>query len=176
MSKSILFYVAVIVGLILIVGARTYREHKQQLQLRQVEQEEQEAYRLARKPVAPVMQLPVFERFVDKEGTEIYLQDVQLSDALNKEQARQTLSSILDDYREDAALQAFYKDLRQSTGQSITLLDLSGDSMDELLGRYPQITQIIEHHGQNPAFSAVLQEIFSNPQYVRSVSILQRRD
>lgn len=174
MSKPGRFYTVIVIGLLLIAGGRAYREHKQQLLLRQTELEEETASRLVRKPVAPVMQLPVFERFANQAGTEIYLQDVQLTPALSKEQARQTISSILDDYRENEALQSFYKDLQKSTGQSITLADLSGAKMNRLLQQYPQIQQIIEYHSQNPAFSTVLQEIFSNPQFVYSVSVLQQ--
>ena len=172
MSKLSWFYIVIITaGLVFIAGVREYRSHQEKVQAELAAAQEAQ-YQPAPELVATAIQLPVFERVVPK--TEIYLEDVKLPPALNREQARQTIVSILDDYRDDVNLQAFYTDLQKSTGQKIDLADLSGENMPRLMRRYPQITQIIEQHAQNEAFSKVLEEIFSNPQFVRSVAILQQ--
>lgn len=174
MSKLSRLYIFIIVtGLLFISGVRFYRTHGPRL--RALWTMQQTPVALPSSPVPPVMQLPVFERFATQENTEIYLQDTALPAELNREQARQTIISILDDYKDNQPLQAFYADLRQSTGQTISLADLSGERMELLLKRYPQISQIIEQHAQDPAFSQVLQEIFTNPQFVRSVAVLQQK-
>lgn len=176
MSKLSCFYIVIIVaGLVFMGGVRWYRLYEHIKQQRQAAAQSDEIHSLTRKPIPPVMQLPVFERITGGEAAEIYLEDVPLSGELSKEQARQTISSILNDYKEDVALQDFYKELQVSTGEKISLADLSGEQMQQWLDRYPQITQIIQKHTQNPAFSKVLQEIFSNPQFVHSVMILQQK-
>ena len=175
MSKLSWFYIAIIVtGLVFIAVVRLSRSYQAKAQARQAAAEAEEVRHFLQRPMAPLMQFPVFAKITENTNTQVYLEDVSLPDELNKEQARRTISSILDDYRDDENLRAFYADLEKSTGEKISLADLSGERMQILMQRYPQIAQIIERHGQNPAFSQVLQEIFSNPQFVRSVAILQQ--
>ncbi|MBO7237695.1 MAG: hypothetical protein J6U96_00175 [Elusimicrobiaceae bacterium] len=78
------------------------------------------------------------------------------------------------DYQDDAALKAFYTDLQQATGEQLDLTSLSGENMAGLLIKYPQIQEVIMRHSKDPAFAKTLQEIFSNPQFVRSVAVLQQ--
>ena len=70
-------------------------------------------------------------------------------------------------------MQQFYQSLQQATGQTIQLEDLSGENLSSLLKKYPQLSQVIAQHAQDPAFAQKLQEIFANPQFVQSVAVLQ---
>ena len=176
MSKLSYFLLGVIiVGLAFITGVRMYRSYEEKVQEDQAAQEAIGRNFTVQQSGVPSIQLPVFGG-KDPSGLlkEIYLQDAVLPEELDREQARQTLHSILDDYSQDPKLQAFYQDLQQSTGQSIELTDLSGENLPALLTKYPQIQQIIAKHSQDPEFVKTLQEIFSNPQFIRSVVVLQQ--
>lgn len=122
--------------------------------------------------------LPVIKRLAapGEEIQEIYLEDRPLTSTAEKEQARQTVASILSDYRQDPALQAFYTDLQKTTGRKIELTDLSGENLSALLRQYPQAQEVIARHAKDPILAKTLQEIFSNPQFVRSVAVLQGKE
>lgn len=104
---------------------------------------------------------------------DVYLEDTPLEAEQQREQARQTLRSILADYKDNEKLRAFYADLKQGTGQDLDLVSLSTEQLPVLLQQYPQIQDVMAKHSQDPEFTAVLQEVFNNPQFVRSVMILQ---
>ena len=125
-------------------------------------------------PAAP--QIPIFRRpptQAELNNQEIYLQDVPLDPQVAKEQARQTIRSILADYQDDPKLQAFYEEIKQATGQQIDLSVLSGEQLGPLLTQYPQLQEIIARYSKDPQFVSTLQQIFSNPQFVQSVAVLQ---
>ena len=167
----------IIIGLAFIASLRLYRGYERRVQMEQAALEDQQGSTLFNGGVrAPVMQMPVFRSnaaLSADANQEIYLQDVTLSAQTNKEQARETLRSILSDYKDNPELKAFYAELQQSTGQPLDLVSLSGENMADLLTKYPQIQEIISRHSQDPSFSKTVQEIFSNPQFIRSVVILQ---
>ena len=164
-----------LLGLAFVVGLRLYRSYEQTV-AEQTAQTETLGQSFSRSyPAAANQQLPVFRGFpIANLPAEVYIEDAALPADLNKEQARQTLRSILADYQDNAALQSFYADLFQSTGESLDLTSLSGDNMTVLLAKYPQIQDVIAKHTQNPEFVKTLQEVFSNPQFVRSVAVLQQ--
>ena len=169
----------IIVGLAFIASQHGYRAYERKV----AEQaSEPDGFTFNEVPVqhtAPAIELPVFRRLPADGQTvlqEIFLEEATLSSADEKEQARQTIASILADYRDNDQLQHFYNDLKQATGQSVELTDLSGENMGELLKQYPQIQPLIAQYAQDPQFGKVLQEIFSNPQFVRSVAVLQQHE
>ena len=177
MSKLSRFLISVIItGLAFIAGMHMYHAYEQTVSDQRAQEEELgQSITQGTSLSAPSLQLPVFRGgSAETLLKEIYLQDTPLPADLNKEQARQTLRSILDDYRENPQLQDFYEDLRRNTGESLTLSDLSGENMKDLLIKHPQIQEIIARHSKDPQFVKTLQEIFSNPQFIHSVAVLQQ--
>ena len=177
MSKLSRFFIGVIVvGLAFIASLHLYRAYENYVQ--QTEQD-------ASGPTFTFNDVPVdfsphpeaMETTLvgtgEKTGQEVFLGGVELDSETEKEQARQTIASILDDYRQDTKLQAFYADLQKATGEQISLADLSGENLGNLLEQYPQIQEVLARYAKDPEFTKTLQEIFSNPQFVRSVAILQ---
>lgn len=175
MSKLSRFFIGVIlVGLAFIASLRLYRTYENYAQQAQ----SQSADPVLTFNEVPIDYRPRFEppsafEWVKAPAQEVFLGGFTLDPQAEKEQARQTISSILDDYRQDAKLQAFYADLKKATGQKIDLTDLTGENLGKLLKQYPQIQDILAQHSKDPAFSKTIQEIFANPQFVRSVAILQ---
>ncbi len=165
------------VGLAFIASLRLYRAYEQKVQ----DQAERSADGFSAssflRTSPPVVELPVFQP-LPKNGAdvpaEIFLEDAPLPASARKEQARQTIASILEDYREDPKLQAFHADLQKAAGRPLNLTDLSGEQLPDLLRSYPQIQPVIAQYSQDPQFAKLLQEIFSNPQFVRSVGVLQQ--
>lgn len=163
----------IVVGLAFIASLRLYRAYENYVT--QTENPELATQTFNNVPVkyGPAEPDKVIVRGLPQLTQEIYLEDIPLEDSQEKEQARQTLRSILDDYRQDPKLQAFYAELKESTGQALQLEDLSGENLGKLLQQYPQVQAIITKHAQDPEFAKTLQEIFSNPQFIRSVAVLQ---
>ena len=124
-------------------------------------------------PVEP--EVPVYKRYPEEgQIQEVYLEDTPLAPEVAKEQARQTVKSILADYQQDEKVQAFYADLQKSTGKDITLADLSGENLATLLQQHPQLQEVVSRYSKDPEFAKTLQAIFANPQFVQSVMILQQ--
>ena len=118
---------------------------------------------------------PVYREWDGAEGKkEMYLEDIPLSVSRQKEQARQTIASVLRDYAEHPKIQAFYADIRKATGrEDLNLAVLSEEGLPELLQQYPQLQQVIAAYAKDPEFAQIIQEIFSNPQFAYSVTVLQ---
>ncbi len=179
MSKLSRFYIGVIiVGLAFIVSLRFYRAYEQRVQ----EQQEQDlgAWTFNNVPVshtAAQIEIPVFQRFSSPDQTkDVFLEDAPLDISQQKEQARQTVSSILLDYKENPQLRDFYQDIKNTTGTSIGLEELSGENMQQLFQQYPQLQEVMARHMQDPEFAKMVQEIFSNPQFVQSIAVLQLQE
>lgn len=177
MSKTSRFFLAVmVVGLAFLAGTRLY-----QLYERRAAQDAAEPVPTQTFNQVPVRQgpaeidPPVYKRLPEQEKPqEVYLQDAPLSAAQQKVQAQQTLQSILADYASHPKMQAFYADLARATGRTdITLESLSGAALPELMKKYPQVQEVLAKHSKDPEFVKTLQEIFSNPQFVHSVAVLQ---
>ena len=106
--------------------------------------------------------------------TDIFLEDAQLSEEQQKQQALDTISSIIDDFREEEALRAFNQTLREvSQGQMQSLDDLSTKDLKTFIKSNPEIETAVSTHLQNPDFAKLINEIFSNPQFQQSVQQLQ---
>lgn len=180
MSKISRFFLWIIVfGLAFIVGMRLYRAYEQKT----ADQNESSFSTMMFNNV-PVQQgasqapQPVLRRWTGtQQEREVYLEDAALSQQDQKEQARQTIASILRDYSQDPLMQAFYADLREATGrEDLDLAALSGEELPRLLQQYPQLQNVISEYAQNPQFAKMLQEIFSNPQFAHSVVLLQTNE
>lgn len=177
MSKTSRFFLGVIIiGLAFIAGIRAYRMYEGYVQAQQEAQPPTMTFNNV-----PVQRLPPqietqrFERWTGEPAVkEIYLEDQPLPAQLEKEQAQQTIVSILEDYKNNPEIQKFYADLRQATGRNdIDLAALSAENLPQLLQQYPQLQQVIAEHTKNPAFVGTIQEIFQNPQFIHSVTVLQ---
>ncbi len=122
-------------------------------------------------PQAEPMQDPVqYQRVLP----EIYLEDPSLSKEQKDQQAQDTLSSIVDDFKADPAVAQFNKDLQTATqGDMQNLADLSSQNLAQFVQQNPQIMQVVQKHLNNKDFAAKINEIFSNPQFQQSVRQLQ---
>jgi len=165
--------VIIVIGLAFIAGIRLYRNYEEHLSQDDISAGFNQP---SMSSLAPTVEIPVFKRFPEnnKMNDDIFLEDAPLTTEQAQEQARQTITSILEDYRDNPQLQAFYQDIKQNTGQSIDLAAMSSGNMGELLKQYPQLQQTIAKHAQDPQFTQAIQEIFSNPEFIRSVSVLQQ--
>ncbi len=175
MSKTSRFFLTIIiVGLAFIAGVRVYRMYESYV-AQQIE-EEPATYTFHNVPIdyTPASpQMPVFAKLPDIKEEEIFLEDAPLGPEAIKQQAQETLISVLNDYKQNPKIQAFYADLRKATGEEITLAQLSGAELPRLLQQYPQLQQVLTKHVQDPEFAKILQEIFANPQFIQSVAVLQ---
>ncbi len=177
MSKTSWFYVCAMIAIIVSTGAingyRAYKEYKARQQ-----EEQQSEFTFQNVPVtlgAPVAQAaskPV--PYIPLAQDEVFFGEKPLSPAQEAQQAGLTLESILADYKNEPALQAFNQELSQLTqGQATGLQDLSGPRLGVLMQQYPQVGELIKKHLQNPEFAFLVGQIFANPQYVQSVEVLQ---
>ncbi len=179
MSKLSRFLIGVIIaGLAFITGLHLYRAYERYAQAQQESQpfatQTFNQVPVSFQPMEP--EVPVYKRYPeDEQPQEIYLEDAPLTPEAAKEQARQTVKSILADYQKDEKVQAFYAELQKSTGQDIKLEDLSGENLGALLQQHPQLQEVISKYTKDPEFAKTLQEIFANPQFVQSVMILQQQ-
>ena len=104
----------------------------------------------------------------------IFLEEAPLSAEQRKQQAQETISSILADYQQDPELQRFNQDLFAATqGTASDLSALGGENLAALLKENPQIAQVVQQYMQNPNFAQTVKQIFANPQFVESIRQLQ---
>lgn len=107
---------------------------------------------------------------------DIFLEDPPLSEEQQNKQAQDTISSIIDDFRNEPALRDFNAQLNAvSAGQMQTLDDLSDPNLAQIIKTNPEIQAVVSQHMQNPDFAKLINEIFSNPQFQQSVEQLQGR-
>lgn len=105
----------------------------------------------------------------------VFLEDTPLSDDEAVRQAKDTLRSIVQDYKNEPEIQSFNQDLAQATrGQAVDLSAISGGDLRQLLDDNPQIKTVVSKHMQDPDFAKKVQQILSNPQFVESVRQLQK--
>lgn len=177
MSRLSRFFIAVMVcGLAFMAGLRAWQTYE-----RRAAQEAQEipvgrtfnSVPVRYEPQAPAVAVPKRLPSPSDPPQEVFLSEEPLTEDAARLQAQQTVVSILSDYKDNPALQAFYADLREATGREIDLAVLSSGRMADLIRQYPQIPQIMAKHTQNPEFARVMQEILQNPQFARSVAVLQ---
>ncbi len=169
--------VIMILGLAFIASLRLYRSYEEQVKADQENMGAAMTFNQVAVHHEPAeVETPVYQRLPidDRLIKDIFLEDPALPAEQAQEQARATINSILEDYRENPQLREFYKEVKETTGQKIDLSAMSQGNMGELLKQYPQLQEIINRHTQDPQFAATIQEIFSNPEFVRSVIILQQ--
>ncbi len=177
MSKTSRFFIAVmVVGLAFLAGMRLYQAYERRAVLDAAEPAPTQTFNQVPVQQGPAeIDRPVYQRLPQQaQPQEVYLQEEPLNPAEQKEQAQQTLHSILDDYANHPKMRVFYADLAQATGRTdLTLETLSGDGLPELMRQYPQVQEVLAKHSKDPEFVKTLQEIFNNPQFAHSVAVLQ---
>lgn len=105
---------------------------------------------------------------------EIYLEDAPLTPEQQAQQAQETISSIVEDFKNDPAMVEFNEELQAaSNGEVKDLVDLSTQNLQQILQQNPEISHIVEKHAKDVDFAKVLKEIFENPQFQQSVKELQ---
>lgn len=179
MSKTSYALIGIMVAALLYMGAaRLYEKWEQHIQAQNAAAladgepfSFQQVPLLLAAPQAQPMQDPVkYQRAVP----EIYLEDTPLSAQQQDKQAQDTLSSIVEDFKADPAVDAFNKDLQAATqGSMQNLADLSSQNLAQFVQQNPQIMQVVQKHLNNKDFAAKINEIFSNPQFQQSVRQLQ---
>ena len=177
MSKTSRFCLMVIIaGLAFMAAVRVYRAYEKRAQEEAAEIMPTDTFNNVPINFVPEAEEAPVYGVLPPDGAvkEVYLEDAPLSAQAVQTQAEQTITSILNDYSQTPQMQAFYQDLQQATGQSgITLAQLSGPELGKMLQQYPQVQQVITKHAQDPEFAKMMQEIFTNPQFVKSVAVLQ---
>ncbi len=177
MSKTSWFYICAMIAIIASAGAingyRAYEKYKLQK-----EEEQSSDFTFQNVPITLGMpQAQPASRpvpYSPETQQEIFFGGTPLSPEKETQQADLTLQSIFSDYQNNEALQSFNQELAQLTqGEATTLLDLSGPNLTAVIQKYPQVRQLINKHMQTPQFAEVVGQIFSNPQYVQSVQVLQ---
>ncbi len=105
----------------------------------------------------------------------VFLEDVPLSAQDEIKQAKDTLRSIVQDYKNEPEIKSFNRELAQVTnGQAVDLSSLSTGDLHQVLQDNPQIQAVVSKHMKDPDFAKKVQQILSNPQFVQSVQRLQR--
>lgn len=105
---------------------------------------------------------------------DVFLEEPPLPPELEAQQAKDTIESIFNDYKNDPALAQFNQDLKNATGGQVPDLEtLSNQSINQIILQNPQIGEVIQKNMQSEDFQRVLNEIFSNPQFQESVQQIQ---
>ncbi|MBO7191613.1 MAG: hypothetical protein J6V32_05920 [Elusimicrobiaceae bacterium] len=105
---------------------------------------------------------------------EVFLEEVPLPADKRVQQAKDTLRSIVQDYKDEPEIKSFNQELKQVTkGQAVDLSALGSGNLQQLLKDNPQIQAVVSKHMQNPEFARKVQQILTNPQFVQSVRELQ---
>ena len=108
---------------------------------------------------------------------DIFLEQQPLSEVLQEQQAKETIESILSDYRMNPAFRRFNAELERVTkGKVSDFGQLSNQSLSQILKDNPEIEEVVRKNMERADFTEVLQQIFSNPQYQQSVAQLQGGD
>ena len=179
MSKTSKFLIAVMVTALIFMGA--VRVYQAVNRIRDARQEaaarENGMFRFQNLPVsleAPKPQPVPLPVTYTPPAEEIFLEDPPLREEQQVRQAEQTIASIVDDFRQEEALENFNSQLREASGGKIQNLDeLSTKNLNEILKTNPEIQGVVSKNLQNPDFAQIIEEIFSNPQFQQSVARLQ---
>ena len=179
MSKLSYALIAVIVAALLFMGAvRGYQFYARKAAEQQAERDANtQPFTFQNVPLklAPPEPEPISRPVLFSQSKqEIFLEDSPLSAEEQTQQAQDTLRSILADFKDDANLRAFNKELKEVTqGATTDLAGLSGGDLGKILQQNPQISEVVSKHMQNPDFAKTVQQIFSNPQFIESVQQLE---
>lgn len=108
-------------------------------------------------------------------GQPVFLEDAPLPAEQAVQQAKDTLRSIVQDYKNEPEIQSFNQELSQVTkGQAVDLSSLGKGDISQVLKDNPQVQAVVAKHMKDPAFAQKAQQILSNPQFIESVRQLQR--
>ena len=182
MSKTSYALIAIIVAALIFMGAVRLRQARTQRLQAQEEASRNDGDQFTFQnipisfaaPEAELQQAPVEYR---SQGPVIYLEDAPLTPQQQRQQARDTISSILADFEKNTALAGFNREITQvSDGQIRGMEDLSTQNLMQIVQQNPQIQGVVEKHLKNPDFSKIIDEIFQNPQFRQSVQTLQETE
>ncbi len=181
MSKTSRFLIFVMVcGLAFLAGLRAYQVYEKRVA--EASEDINPTVTFQNTPALQPLEVPdygVYQPLPADIGRpkEIYLEDIALEPEQARQQARETLTSIMDDYRANPKMKAFYADIQKATSRTdITLETLSSEGLPQLMQQYPQLQEVMVKYAKDPEFAKTLQEIFSNPQFMQSVAVLQTQD
>lgn len=175
MSKTSYFLIGIMVAVTALMGAlhgyRAFTQYREQ-------QEELAAPTFQHVPVSMAAPQADFTpppiRYAPEGTQDVFLEEAPLSPQQEAEQASLTVRSILADYAQSSVMKQFNSELSSATqGQAKGLADLSGPKLQDLMQDHPQVAQVVQKYMKNPEFSAAVEQIFSNPQYVQSIRVLQ---
>ena len=179
MSKTSYFLLALIAAALIYMGVvrlQEWRAEKQEIQ-EIADKNDGSPFTFQQVPVslaapeAELMQNPIKYQ---RSFPEIYLEDAPLTAEQQIEQAQETISSIVEDFKNEPAVVQFNQDLQDaSSGEVKDLVDLSTQNLEQILQKNPEIVRVVEKHAKNVDFASVLKEIFENPQFQQSVKELQ---
>ena len=181
MSKLSYVLIGIIAAALIFMGAvRGYQLYERKTaEWEEQRQSEEGAFSFQNVPLslappqaAPISYPVLFEPSSTKD---VFLEEPPLSAEQEIQQARDTISSILEDYKTDANLQSFNQDLAAAShGKAMDLSALSGGDLKQVLADNPEISAVVSKHLQNPDFAKTVQQILTNPQFVKSVQNLQQ--
>lgn len=182
MSKTSYTLIFIMLAALAYMGAlRGYQLYERKTaQWEEERQNSQGAFTFQQVPLslaAPVAEA-VSQPRVFKEGAtaDVFLEDQPLPTDLETKQAQDTITSILDDFKNEPSIRSFNEDLAKAThGEAVDLSALGGGDLAQVLRDNPQIGQVVTKHMQDPEFAKKIQQIFSNPQFVESVRHLQQQ-
>ena len=150
------------------VRAYQFYMHKVQLQQEQVEEVSSPFVRLAEddpRPM-PIQWQPPTE--------DVFIEEKPLSAVLEGQQSKETIESILNDYRMNPAFRKFNEDLKNATQGNIQSFDeLSNQSLAQIVVQHPEVNEVIRKNLQSEDFAQMIKQVFSNPQFQQSVKQLQ---
>lgn len=175
MSKTSYFLIGIMVAVTVLMGAlhgyRAFTQYRERQAALEAPTFQEVPVSMAA-PQADFTPPPI--RYAPETSQDVFLEDAPLSPQQEAEQADLTVRSILADYAKDPVMQQFNRELSSATqGQAKDLADLSGPRLQELMQSHPQVAQVVQKYMKKPEFSAAVEQIFSNPQYVQSVRVLQ---
>ncbi len=179
MSKTSYALIAVMVAALIYMGAvRGYQAYERRAAQKAAEEAANGTpFTFQNVPVAlsapmpePVSRPVAF----DPAQSAIFLETQPLSAEKERQQAQETIESILQDYEQDPKIQQFNKELSAATEGNVPDLGaLGGKELADILKEHPEVNQVVQQNMQNPEFAKTVQQIFTNPQFIESIKQLQ---
>lgn len=178
MSKTSYTLIAIMIIALIFMGAiRGYQVYQKKVAQWQEERANENAFTFQNVPLS--LAAPQAEPTPDPISFEtihkdVFLEEAPLSNEDQQIQAKQTIHSILNDYKDDPSLQEFNKELSQLNADGkVSFEQLSTADLSQIIKSNPEIRSIVSKHMQNPDFSKLVQQILTNPQFADSVKQLQ---
>ena len=176
-KKSYALIIIMLAALAYMGGFRLYQAYQRKAEQRAAEAAAGTAFTFQNVPVSLAAPMPEpVNRPVEFAPAQsaIFLEAGNLSEEQKNQQAQDTITSILEDYSQEPAMQKFNEDLAAATQGNVEGLGaLSGVELVKILKENPQVSQVVQENMQDPDFAKTIQQIFTNPQFVESVKQLQ---